>query len=104
MQLELHNVIKREMRARGITLNALSKATGTPIASLHGWLAKRPPSGKNLIQLHRIAKFFNLSLTTLLFNIKEDGSDTKVLFRSEFTDENRRYRLIIEKVEGLEKK
>lgn len=99
MELELHAVLKREMKAKGITLNALSKATGTPVASLHGWLAKRPPSGKNLVHLHKIATFFGMSLTSLLFNIKEDGSTAKVLFRSEFVDADKRYRLLIEKVE-----
>lgn len=101
MKLELHSVIRREMKSRGLTLNALSKATGVPLSSLHGWLEKRPPSGKNLIHVKQLADFFGLSLTALLFNVQEDGDRTaKVLFRSEFIDSERRYRLIIEKIEG----
>ena len=100
MQLELHSVIKREMKSRGLTLNALSKATGVPLSSLHGWVAKRPPSGKNLSQVKQVADFFGLTLTALLFNVQEDGRASKILFQSEFVDSDKRYRMIIEKVES----
>lgn len=101
MQLELHNVIKREMKSRGLTLNALAKKTGVPLSSLHGWIERRPPSGKNLIYVKQVADFFGLSLTALLFNVAEGGDRAaKVLFRSEFTDADTRYRLVVEKLES----
>lgn len=100
MQLEIHNVIRREMKSRGLTLNALSKATGVPLSSLHGWVEKRPPSGKNLHYVKKLADFFGLTLAALLFNVQESDGTSKVLFRSEFVDSDRRYRMIIEKIEN----
>ena len=99
MELQLHAVIKREMKNRDISLNDLSKATGIPTSSLHNWLTERPPSGKNLTQIKKLGEYFGLSLSRLLFNMSDRGAEAKILFSSEFVDENRRYRLVIERVE-----
>ena len=100
MELKLDSVIKREMKSKGLTLTALAKATGIPLSSLHNWLAQRSPAGKNLPQLKRLSEFFGITLSSLLFNVDDEGSKSKTLFRSEFIDANRRYRLTIEKLEG----
>lgn len=99
MQLQLHKVIERERKSKGLTLNGLAKKTGLPLSSLHGWVAKRPPSGKNLTQLLKLAEFFSITLTALLFDTEESQKTTKVLFRSEFADERRKYRLVVERLD-----
>lgn len=98
-ELRLDIVIRREMRAKSLTLNALAKATGIPQSSLHNWLSKRPPAGKNLAQIKRLSEYLGLSLSALLFDVTDEVR-SQVLYRSEFTDADKRYRLTIEKIES----
>ena len=54
MKLELHSVIRREMKSRGLNTY---RATGVPFQS--AWMAREAPAiGKNLIHVKQLADFF----------------------------------------------
>ena len=58
----------------------------------------RIPSGKNIHHLKVLGDYLGISITTLLFNVKDTGVEGAILFSSTFVDEDRKYRLIIEKL------
>jgi len=102
MELKLKQVIKRELKARGQSINSLAEATNIPVSTLHNWSQGALPNGKNLHLVNVLADYFKMSLSTLLFNKSDKNVESTILFTSMFVDEKRRYRLIIEKLEGEE--
>ena len=98
MKVELHLVLKRELKNRHITVNALAKTCGIPVSVLHGWVQGVLPSARNLHHIAVLAKTLDLPVSVLLFNEIENRPDTTVLFNSEFADGEHKYRLSVEKI------
>ena len=98
MKVELQQVLKRELKNRHMTINALAKACGIPISVLHSWVQGVLPSAKNLHLVAELAKHLNLPVSVVLFNRDERTTDTTVLFNSEFADGDHKYRLSVEKI------
>jgi len=48
-----------------MTIVALSRATGVPVQTLHGWLQGSEP--KSIRQLKKVADFLNVDLTEMCF-------------------------------------
>lgn len=96
--IQLKTVLKREMKARNESLNELARKTKIPLSTLHGWGQGTLPNARNLHFLKTLADHFGISLATLLFNVTEENSGSKILFSSSFVDDERRYRLLIEKL------
>ena len=48
MEIKLSKVIKRELRARGQSINFVAEATRIPVSTLHNWSQGALPNGKNL--------------------------------------------------------
>ena len=98
MDLKLKDVLKRELKTRNESIQTVAKACKIPRATLHGWLQGMLPSAKNMHHLKSLADYLGISLTTLLFNLKDDRSEASILFTSTFVDQDKRYRLTIEKL------
>ncbi len=64
-QMNLKKNLRELIKAQGITVVHLSRATGVPLQTLHGWLSGTEPRG--LIQLKTIADYFETSLDKLCF-------------------------------------
>lgn len=98
MKIELQHVLKRELKSRNLTVNGLARSCGLPQSVLHSWLEGVLPSAKNLHHISTLAKYFEIPVSVLLFNQKEDFPETTILFNSEFVDGDNKYKLSIEKV------
>jgi len=98
MKVQLDSVLKREIRARGQSINSVSKACGIPLSVLHSWVNGVLPSAKNLHHIHTLSNYLGLPISILLFNAREDKNLSSVLFSSEFADGDLKYRLLIEKI------
>lgn len=99
MEIKLKDVLKRELKNRGESLSLVARKTKIPLSTIHNWSTGTLPTAKNLHYIKILADYFGISISTILFNVSEDRSKENILFSSEFTDENRRYRLVIEKIE-----
>lgn len=98
MKVELQNVLKREIKDRHLTINALAIECEIPVSVLHSWVNGVLPSAKNLHHIGSLSKFLNLPVSVLLFNEREDRPETTILFNSEFADGDHKYRLSVEKI------
>lgn len=103
MRVELQKVLKRELKARNLTINGLARECGIPVSVLHGWINGVLPSAKNLHHIAALAKCFALPVSVLLFNQDELKPNVTTLFNSEFADGEHRYRLSVEKIRRDEK-
>ncbi len=98
MKIYLQQVLKRELKTRGESVNALSRACGIPVSVLHGWTTGVLPSAKNLHHIQSLSDYLGISVSVLLFNRRDEKSEAAVLFSSEFADGDMKYRLLVEKV------
>lgn len=98
MKIKLKDVLQRELKSRNESIQKLAKKCKIPKTTLTDWSQGVLPSAKNIHHLKTLSDYFDVSLSTLLFNIKDERSSTDVLFSSTFVDDGKRYRLIIEKL------
>ncbi|MFV3408906.1 helix-turn-helix domain-containing protein [Bdellovibrio bacteriovorus] len=98
MKVQVQTVLKREFKARKLTINGVAKSCGVPVSVLHGWCEGVLPSAKNLHHLGTLAKFLNLSISVLLFDQEESESPQVTLFNSEFKDAGNLYKVVVTKV------
>lgn len=96
--MQLKEVLQRQLKSRNESLNSLSRNCGISLSVLHGWVNGVLPSAKNLHHIQVLADYFGISVSMLLFNIRDEKSNSTVLFNSEFSDGNTRYRLLVEKI------
>lgn len=66
IELKLSQNLRFLIRERGMTVVALSRKTGIPLQTVHGWLAGVEPRG--LRQLKTLCFYFGLSVDELCFN------------------------------------
>jgi transcriptional regulator with XRE-family HTH domain len=84
MKLELHKNLKNLLEKRGMTPSQLSRATKVPNSTIQNWLTGLEP--RNLIQLKKVAEFFDVSVDLLLYgNKKIKERDQSAI--SEYADE-----------------
>ena len=84
MKLELHKNLKNLLEKRGMTASQLSRATKVPNSTVQNWLTGLEP--RNLIQLKKVADYFDVSVDLLLYGSKKDTKrDQSVI--SEYADE-----------------
>ncbi len=69
-----------------------------PSSTLHAWSLGQLPSAKNLHYVKKLGDYLGVSITNLLFNTKDDFAQSNILFSSTFVDQDKRYRLVIEKL------
>lgn len=98
MKVQLQQVLKREIINRHLTVNSLAKSCRIPSSVLHSWIHGVLPSAKNLHHVAVLAKYLNIPVSVLLFDLDDRTPDTTVLFNSEFRDGEHKYRLLVEKV------
>lgn len=98
MKIELQQVLKRELKNRGLTINGLARQCGIPASVLHGWLQGVLPSAKNLHHIATLSKALKIPVSVLLFNKLEPSSNSTILFNSEFSDGDHKYRLSVERI------
>lgn len=98
MKIRLQEVLNREIKRRHESVNSIAEKCKIPQSTLHNWTQGVLPTAKNLHLIKALSDYFRLPLASLLFDLKEENFDTAVLFSSEFVDESRRYRLIIERL------
>jgi transcriptional regulator with XRE-family HTH domain len=84
MKLELHKNLKSLLERRGMTASQLSRATKVPNSTIQNWLTGLEP--RNLIQLKRVAEYFDVTVDILLYgNKKTKDRDQSAI--SEYADE-----------------
>lgn len=99
MKVQLKDVLKRQLKSRNESLNSVARACKIPLSVLHGWANGVLPSAKNLHHIQTLSDYLGISISMLLFNSRDERPDSSVLFSSEFADGERRYRLLIEKIQ-----
>lgn len=67
-ELVLNKVLKRLIQQKGLTIVNLSRATGVPIQTLHGWLQGSEP--KKLRQVKKVSDFLGVNLDYLCFEVE----------------------------------
>jgi transcriptional regulator with XRE-family HTH domain len=97
--MKLGSQLKNYCKDRGWTLTKLSKQSGVPIATLHGWANGR--SRPDLQQLKKVAQALEVSLHTLAFGTPDpyEMGGEEVL-RELFTGD---LRVSIQKIERIKK-
>ena len=93
----LADVLKREMKNRQVTLTDLANETGIAKSTLHGWCQRSVPSSRHLHLILKLSEYLNISIAELLFNVRDEKQENKILFSTEFLDGQSRYRFIVEK-------
>lgn len=63
----LANQLKKLLMKHDLTVAKLSRVTGASQKTLHSWLDGKQP--KKLIEVKRVADYFDVSLDYLLFNV-----------------------------------
>lgn len=96
--IKLKDVLAREIKERDLSINQIAKSCGMPKSTLHDWLSGRTPNSKNLHYLYNLAEFFEISLSSLLFNIEEGKEAVEIISSTVFSDGGKTYRIKIEKV------
>lgn len=97
-ELKLSEILKTELQQRNMSAHEICKKLAIPASVFNGWLHNAQPSAKNLHQVKKLADFFDLPLSVLLFNASSEDNSAEVLFSSVFKDKNAKYRLTIEKI------
>jgi transcriptional regulator with XRE-family HTH domain len=98
MEIKLKKVIARHLKNRGLSLNSLAKQSGIGTSTIHNWLNSVSPTVGSLEKLLRLASFLDISISELLLDQNEKGTEHEVLFQSTFKDLDHSYRLTIEKI------
>jgi hypothetical protein len=98
MRVHLREVLKRQLKSRNESVNAVARNCGIPLSVLHGWLHGVLPSAKNLHHIQTLSQYLDVEISMLLFNVRNEKSDSTVLFSSEFKDGDLKYRLLVEKI------
>lgn len=99
MEIKLRLVLDRELRNRKESIQDLAGKCKIPVSTLHNWSTGAAlPSAKNLKYVPVLADYLGLTISELLFNVKENRPEASVLFSSMFVDDEKRYKLIIEKL------
>lgn len=84
MKLELHKNLQNLLDKRGMTASQLSRATKVPNSTIQNWLAGLVP--RNLLQLKKVADYFDVSVDLLLYGGKKEKSRERSAI-SEYADE-----------------
>ena len=72
----LKSVLKKSIKARGITIAHLSRATKVPVQTLHGWLQGSEP--KSLRQLKAVADYLEVDLDYLCFGEEQAPKQNQI--------------------------
>ena len=84
MKLELHKNLKSLLEKKGVTPSQLSRATKVPNSTIQNWLSGLEP--RNLIQLKRVAEYFDVTVDYLLYGGKKEKERDRSAI-SEYADE-----------------
>lgn len=98
MKIMLETTLKRELKARRLTINAVAKACSIPISVLHAWVNGVLPSAKNLHHIATLANYLDIPVSILLFGEAESNNSETSLFSSTFKDGKSEYRMTIKKI------
>lgn len=79
--MELKSVLRRIIRAKGLSVAGLARGSKVPVQTLHGWLQGVEP--KSIRQLKAVADHLGVDLDYLCFGIKPE-SESKI---EKFEDE-----------------
>ncbi|QDK43195.1 hypothetical protein DOM21_17380 [Bacteriovorax stolpii] len=66
----LNRNLRLRTKERKITIKTLSKKTGIPLQTIHGWLGGVSP--KNITQVKKVATFFGTTIDELCFKEQEN--------------------------------
>lgn len=93
--LRIHVVLKRLLEERKVTSTQLSKVVGIPKSTISTWLL---PTAKptDVEQIQKVAKFFKISMSQLLFDEVESGNGLQAVQTELVLDGY--YRLRLEKI------
>lgn len=74
----LGHQIRNRCNLLGITLTRLSKISGVPKATLHGWTVGRKP--RDLCQVEKVASVLGLQFYEIIFGASDSNSSNKTFF------------------------
>ena len=80
MELKIASVLKKLMRTKGLSAKELALSIDVKPSTLSGWVQGSSP--RDLVEVHRCAKFLGVSMEKLLFD-KEPDSATLEDFMTE---------------------
>ena len=103
MEIQLKRVIARQLKNRGLSLNSLAKQSGIGASTIHNWMNSVNPTAGSLPKLLKLAAYLDLSISELLLDKPDKGSENEILFQSTFKDDAHQYRLTIEKISNVKK-
>ena len=68
--LKLGDILKKEMKIKGLTISNLSKDCGISRTTIHNWIQGIGPSSNNIPSLVKLCLYFDISLEYLLFGME----------------------------------
>lgn len=98
MKILLQSVLKKELKARRLTINGVARDCGIPISVLHAWVNGVLPSAKNLHHIATLAEYLEMPISAILFAQEEKENPQTTLFNSVFKDGKSEYRIVVTKV------
>ena len=87
--LRLGDILKKEMKVKGLTISHLSKECGISRTTIHNWIQGIGPSASNIPSLVKLCLYFNVSLEYLLFGKEFSipfNNDEDIVFRGKYKD------------------
>ena len=105
--LRLGDILKKEMKVKGLTISHLSKECGICRTTIHNWIQGIGPSANNIPSLITLCLYFDISLEYLLFGMEfskrfdggEDGP-SEMVYQGSYEDRGELYSIFIKRLKS----
>jgi transcriptional regulator with XRE-family HTH domain len=105
--LRLGEILKKEMKAKGLTISNLSKDCGISRTTIHNWIQGIGPSSNNIPVLVKLCLYFDISLEYLLFGMEfsrrmpTDKNDLDgIVYQGTYEDRGELFSIFVKKLKS----
>jgi transcriptional regulator with XRE-family HTH domain len=105
--LKLGEILKKEMKIKGLTISNLSKECGISRTTIHNWIQGIGPSSNNIPSLVKLCLYFDISLEHLLFGMEfsrrmsSDKNDLDgLVYQGTYEDRGELFSIFIKKLKS----
>ena len=103
--LRLGDILKKEMKVKGLTISHLSKECGISRTTIHNWIQGIGPSANNIPSLITLCLYFDVSLEYLLFGMEfskrfngENDESSEMVYQGSYEDRGELYSIFIKRL------
>ncbi|MDC0253679.1 helix-turn-helix domain-containing protein [Bacteriovoracales bacterium] len=105
--LRLGDILKKEMKIKGLTISHLSKECGISRTTIHNWIQGIGPSANNIPSLITLCLYFDVSLEYLLFGMEfskgftgENDASSEMVYQGNYEDRGELYSINIKRLKS----